>query len=51
MKINSLKKTNDWNEVRETYLKKNNMYLIGNDYNHPSFNCYIEAINEVYNRR
>lgn len=39
-----------WLEVRETYLDKKNMYLTRNDYNHPSFVCYIEAVNEVYSK-
>lgn len=38
------------NELRETYLEKKNFYLQTNDHNHPSFNCYIEAINEVYQK-
>ncbi|HKM33874.1 MAG TPA: hypothetical protein VJY54_03930 [Lachnospiraceae bacterium] len=37
-----------WIDVRETYLEKKNYYLRQNDHNHPSFICYIEAINEVY---
>ena len=47
-KIVGLKDANLWNDVRETYLKKKNMYLVRNDYNHPSFVCYIEAVNEIY---
>lgn len=47
-KIGDLKDANLWNDVRETYLKKKNMYLVRNDYNHPSFVCYIEAVNEIY---
>lgn len=47
-KANSLKANNLWNEVRETYLKKKNMYLQRGDQGHPSFICYIEAVNEVY---
>ena len=40
-----------WMEVRETYLKKKNMYLRNPyDYDHPSFVSYIEAVNEVYYR-
>lgn len=40
-----------WKEVREVYLKKKNMYLCRQDmHNHPSYNCYIEAVNEVYNK-
>ncbi len=37
-----------WLEVRETYLDKKKMYLKRNDKDHPSFVCYIEAVNEVY---
>ncbi len=38
-----------WMQVRDTYLKKKNMYLERQDMdNHPSYNCYIEAVNEVY---
>jgi hypothetical protein len=40
-----------WLEVRETYLNKKNMYLTRNDYDHPSFVCYIEAVNEVYAKK
>lgn len=40
-----------WHEVRETYLEKKKMYLSRNDYNHPSFVCYIEAVNEVYSKK
>ncbi len=38
-----------WPEVRDTYLRKKNMYLSRpQDHDHPSFVCYIEAVNEVY---
>ena len=37
-----------WEEVRSTYLNKKNMYLTRQDYNHSSFICYIEAVNEIY---
>ena len=37
-----------WIKVRDTYLDKKNEYLRRNDHNHPSFICYIEAVNEVY---
>lgn len=44
-------KDNDlWLEVRDTYLTKKNRYLQSQDYNHSSFNCFIEAVNEVYNK-
>ncbi|MCH5152340.1 MAG: hypothetical protein J1F68_00055 [Clostridiales bacterium] len=49
-KVDWLKNKNLWNEVREVYLEKKNMYLKGNDHNHPSFICYIETINELYNK-
>ncbi len=40
-----------WLEVREAYLEKKNLYLKRQEmYNHPSFNCYIEAVNEVYEK-
>lgn len=49
-KVNKIKKYNLWNDVRNAYLDKKNMYLKIRDYNHSSFNCYIEAVNEVYNK-
>lgn len=49
-KADKLKSNNHWAEVRDTYLNKKNMYLSRRDYNHPSFNCYIEAVNEVYEK-
>lgn len=39
-----------WNEVRNSYLRIKNHYLQSHDYNHPSFVCYIEAVNEIYNK-
>ena len=48
-KVEWLKKNNHWDEVRKSYLAKKNMYLRRNDYIHPSFNCYIETVNEVFN--
>ena len=47
-KVNYIKKSGKWQKVRERYLEKKNMYLKRNDHNHPSFICYIETINEVY---
>ncbi len=38
-----------WDFVRDEYLKIKNMYLKRNDHDHPSFVCYKEAINNVYN--
>ena len=39
-----------WQEVRDRYLEKKNMYLSWQDHNHPSFVVYVEAVNEVYNK-
>ena len=40
-----------WMKVRKAYLEKKNMYLSRQELNnHSSYNCYIEAINEVYNK-
>ena len=41
--------TSCWNLVRNEYRELKNFYLRKNDYNHPSFVCYIEAVNNVYN--
>lgn len=49
-KINQIKKNHKWNGVRTAYLEKKNMYLKRNDHSQPSFICYIEAVNEVYNK-
>lgn len=38
-----------WEKVRDAYIDIKNKYLRANDYNHPSFICYIEAINNTYN--
>lgn len=43
-------KPEHWTEVRETYKSKKNMYLQRQDNNHKSFNCYIEALNEIYDK-
>ena len=37
-----------WQLVRDAYLDKKNMYLTRHDHDHPSFVCYIDAVNEVY---
>lgn len=47
-KVQWIKRNNGWLMVRDTYLKKKNMYLRRNDYCHHSFNVYLETINEVY---
>ena len=48
-KISYIKKKSSWLKVREEYLKLKNNYLVKNDNTHPSFVCYIEAVNNVYN--
>lgn len=47
-KVDKLKKYHLWTNLRNAYLDKKNMYLRRQDRNHPSFNVYIEAVNEVY---
>lgn len=37
-----------WDMLAQEYLRLKNMYLRRNDNNHPSFICYIEAVNNVY---
>ena len=50
-KVDYIKKRGKWILVRQQYEKIKNMYLVRNDYNHPSFVCYVEAVNNVYNSR
>lgn len=50
-KAQYIKKKGKWKLVREQYLNIKNKYLQRNDHNHPSFVCYIEAVNNVYNAR
>lgn len=45
-----LKKNNHWEYVRQRYLEIKNKYLRTNDHNHPSFICYIEAVNEIFQK-
>ena len=50
-KVDTIKKQNHWLELREVYLDKKNRYLRrGDKNNHPSFNVYIESVNEIYNK-
>ena len=49
-KADEIKEEGLWQEVRDRYLEKKNMYLSWQDRNHPSFVVYVEAVNEVYNR-
>ena len=46
-----IKSKGKWALVREQYKRIKNKYLTSNDYNHSSFICYIEAVNNVYNSR
>lgn len=50
-KADHIKKNGKWALVRDQYLKIKNRYLSENDFNHPSFVCYVEAVNNVYNSR
>lgn len=50
-KVDYIKKCGKWMLVRQQYENIKNMYLTYNDNNHPSFVCYIEAVNNVYNSR
>lgn len=50
-KVDWLKANGYWEMVRDRYLAKKNLYLSRNDHNHPSFICYIEAVNEVFAAR
>lgn len=46
-----IRKHGKWELVRDQYLRLKNYYLTQNDHDHPSFICYIEAVNNVYNSR
>lgn len=50
-KVDYIKSNGKWELVREQYKSIKNRYLTQNDHNHPSFICYIEAVNNVYNSR
>ena len=50
-KAEYIKKCGKWELVREQYLRIKNRYLSANDQDHPSFVCYAEAVNNVYNSR
>ena len=47
-KVQEIKSVGLWLNVREQYKNIKNNYLRYND-NHPSFICYVEAVNNVYN--
>ena len=48
-KAEKIKHMGKWEDVREQYLRIKSRYLSYGDHNHPSFVCYIEAVNNVYN--
>ena len=50
-KVKYIKKRGKWQLVRMQYLNIKNRYLWQNDHDHPSFVCYIESVNNVYNSR
>lgn len=51
-KVAYIKERGRWDLVRIQYLKIKNKYLTQGDLkHHPSFVCYVEAINNVYNSR
>ena len=47
-KVQLIRQSGKWGEVRQAYLSLKNQYLRRNDLYHPSFICYIEAVNQVY---
>ena len=47
-KADFIKQSGQWLAVRKEYLRIKNQYLKRNDHHHPSFICYIEAVNNVY---
>ena len=49
-KVAAIKDEHLWDEVIDEYLEKKNMYLRRQDYNHPSFNVYVETVNQVFNK-
>lgn len=48
-KVKYIKDQGKWQLVRDQYRDIRNRYLRQNDYNHPAFICYIEAVNNVCN--
>lgn len=50
-KADYIRKHGKWELVRDQYLRLKNHYLTQNDHDHPSFICYTEAVNNVYNSR
>lgn len=50
-KVDYIKRNGKWILVREQYCDIKNRYLRQNDHNHPSFICYLEAVNNVYSMK
>ena len=48
-KVEYIKDKGKWSLLRDEYIDIKNMYLVRNDHDHPSFICYVEAVNNVYN--
>lgn len=49
-KADYIKSQSCWTLVREQYADIKNHYLRLGDHNHPSFICYVEAVNNVYDQ-
>ena len=50
-RIEQLKDCHLWNEVRDAYLDKKDLYLRRQEQEqHPSFNVYVEAVKEVHHK-
>lgn len=49
-KAAKIKAAGYWEDVRQDYLERKNRYLSENNHEHPSFICYIETVNDVYNQ-
>ena len=47
-KDHEIKNYGQWKQVRDVYLDLKNLYFERQDLNHPSFVCYVEAVNQVY---
>jgi len=45
-----LRAKNDYVFAQNDYREKKNLYLCRQDYNHPSFNVYVETVNQVFNK-
>lgn len=49
-RVSDIKNEHLWDDIITTYLEKKNMYLCRQDNNHPSFNVYVETINQVHHK-